>query len=172
MTLVYRNGTLAEDIWTRVGAGDALPADARPALLPLARWLSLETVAERARLGIATTAAEFGEDRLASLTSAPLIELTLPTFTDGRAYSLARRLRETHGYAGELRAAGDVLLDQIPLLARCGFDSFLVTHEPTLRALVRGHLPALATTYQPSLGDGSASLRPSLRRAPNQENAA
>ena len=35
----------------------------------------------------------------------------------------ARILREA-GYTGELRAAGDVLVDQIPLMRRCGFDSF------------------------------------------------
>jgi len=44
-------------------------------------------------------------------------------FRDGRGYSAARILREA-GYTGELRAAGDVLVDQIPFMRRCGFDSF------------------------------------------------
>ncbi|AGH51364.1 MULTISPECIES: DUF934 domain-containing protein [Sphingomonadales] len=52
-----------------------------------------------------------------------LIEIAFPKFRDGRGYSAARILREA-GYAGELRAAGDVLVDQIPLMRRCGFDSF------------------------------------------------
>jgi uncharacterized protein (DUF934 family) len=52
-----------------------------------------------------------------------LIEVSFPTFRDGRGYSSARILREA-GYTGELRAAGDVLVDQIPLMKRCGFDSF------------------------------------------------
>ncbi|WEK01743.1 MAG: DUF934 domain-containing protein [Candidatus Sphingomonas phytovorans] len=52
-----------------------------------------------------------------------LIEVSFPTFRDGRGYSSARILREA-GYEGELRAAGDVLVDQIPLMKRCGFDSF------------------------------------------------
>ena len=52
-----------------------------------------------------------------------LIEISFPKFRDGRGYSAARILREA-GYAGELRAAGDVLVDQIPLMRRCGFDSF------------------------------------------------
>ncbi|SFP36438.1 DUF934 domain-containing protein [Sphingomonas rubra] len=56
-------------------------------------------------------------DRLA------LIEVSFPTFRDGRGYSAARILREA-GYSGELRAAGDVLVDQLPLMRRCGFDSF------------------------------------------------
>lgn len=56
-------------------------------------------------------------DRLA------LIEIAFPSFRDGRGYSSARILREA-GYAGELRAQGDVLVDQIAFMRRCGFDSF------------------------------------------------
>ena len=52
-----------------------------------------------------------------------LIEVSFPKYRDGRGYSTARVLREA-GYAGELRASGDVLVDQIPFMRRCGFDSF------------------------------------------------
>jgi len=52
-----------------------------------------------------------------------LIEINFPAYTDGRGYSAARILRE-HGYTGELRAVGDVLLDQLSHMRRCGFDSF------------------------------------------------
>ncbi len=52
-----------------------------------------------------------------------LIEVSFPTFRDGRGYSAGRILREA-GYAGELRAQGDVLVDQLLLMRRCGFDSF------------------------------------------------
>jgi uncharacterized protein (DUF934 family) len=56
-------------------------------------------------------------DRLA------LIEIAFPKFRDGRGYSSARILREA-GFKGELRAQGDVLVDQINLMKRCGFDSY------------------------------------------------
>lgn len=52
-----------------------------------------------------------------------LVEVAFPKFRDGRGYSAGRILREA-GYTGELRAQGDVLVDQIPLMRRCGFDSF------------------------------------------------
>lgn len=52
-----------------------------------------------------------------------LVEISFPSFRDGRGYSAARILREA-GYAGALRAQGDVLVDQMPLMQRCGFDSF------------------------------------------------
>jgi len=50
--------------------------------------------------------------------------VSFPVFTDGRGYSIARLLRDRHGWTGELRAVGDVLRDQLFALARCGFDSF------------------------------------------------
>jgi len=53
-----------------------------------------------------------------------LIEVAFPKFRDGRGYSVGSILREA-GYTGELRAAGDVLVDQILPMRRCGFDSFL-----------------------------------------------
>ncbi len=52
-----------------------------------------------------------------------LIEIGFPKYRDGRGYSSARILREA-GYTGELRAEGDVLVDQIAFMRRCGFDSF------------------------------------------------
>ena len=69
---------------------------------------------------------EAGEDAralLPQLGQLALVEVSFPTFRDGRGYSAARVLREA-GYTGELRAAGDVLVDQLPLMRRCGFDSF------------------------------------------------
>ncbi|MCB5426303.1 DUF934 domain-containing protein [Altererythrobacter sp. CC-YST694] len=53
-----------------------------------------------------------------------LVEVNFPSFGDGRGYSSARILREA-GYQGELRAVGDVLVDQLSHMRRCGFDSFL-----------------------------------------------
>ena len=52
-----------------------------------------------------------------------LVEVNFPAFGDGRGYSSARILREA-GYEGELRAVGDVLVDQIAYMRRCGFDAF------------------------------------------------
>jgi len=57
-----------------------------------------------------------------------LVEVNFPAWTDGRGYSAARTLREA-GYAGELRAVGDVLIDQLGQMRRCGFDSFAPQKE-------------------------------------------
>ena len=50
------------------------------------------------------------------------IELHFPKFTDGRAYTQARLLRR-RGFAGDLRATGDVLIDQLVQMDRLGFTS-------------------------------------------------
>ncbi|MEK6637640.1 MAG: DUF934 domain-containing protein [Pseudomonadota bacterium] len=79
-------------------------------------------------------------DRLA------LIEIAFPTFRDGRGYSSARVLREA-GYKGELRAEGDVLVDQVPLMHRCGFDSFAPA-KPLNEAAVEATLARYEHVYQ------------------------
>jgi uncharacterized protein (DUF934 family) len=77
-----------------------------------------------------------------------LIEVDFPVFGDGRGYSAASILREA-GYTGELRAVGDVAVDQLAALRRCGFDSFApdVTLDPieTETALARWN-----NVYQPA----------------------
>lgn len=50
------------------------------------------------------------------------IDLHFPKFTDGRAFSQARLLRQRLKFTGEIRATGDVLVDQLVQMARCGFD--------------------------------------------------
>jgi uncharacterized protein (DUF934 family) len=52
-----------------------------------------------------------------------LVEVDFPKFRDGRGFSTARMLREA-GYTGEIKATGDVLVDLIFFMRRCGFDSF------------------------------------------------
>ena len=52
-----------------------------------------------------------------------LVEVDFPKFRDGRGFSTARILREA-GYTGEIKATGDVLVDLVWFMRRCGFDSF------------------------------------------------
>ena len=55
---------------------------------------------------------------------ARVIAINFPKFGDGRGYSIARLLRERHGYKGELRAVGEVARDHLHAMAQCGFDAF------------------------------------------------
>ena len=99
------------------------------------------------------------------LTNRPLVALAFDKFADGRSFSYARILRDRRQFRGELRAIGDVLIDEIPLMLRCGFDSFEVTNAPTLHALQAGRLPGSPLHYQPSSAHDEApeGTRPWLR---------
>ncbi|MFN4210856.1 MAG: DUF934 domain-containing protein, partial [Devosia sp.] len=68
-------------------------------------------------------------------------------------------------YSGEIRAVGDVLQDQIPLMRRCGINALVVTHEPTRAALLENRLPEVAIFYQPvGTTEVPVGTRPFLRR--------
>ena len=62
------------------------------------------------------------DPRTISLDGVERIALNFPKFTDGRAYSQAFLLRRRLGFTGELRATGDVLIDQLVQMERTGFD--------------------------------------------------
>ncbi len=62
------------------------------------------------------------DPRDVSLDGVKRIDLHFPKFTDGRAYSQAFLLRRRLGFKGEIRATGDVLIDQLVAMARTGFD--------------------------------------------------
>jgi uncharacterized protein (DUF934 family) len=62
------------------------------------------------------------DPREVSLKGIHRIDLNFPKFTDGRAYSQAFLLRRRLGFKGEIRATGDVLIDQLVAMARTGFD--------------------------------------------------
>ena len=64
-----------------------------------------------------------------SLHEYAVIGVHFPVFTDGRGYSIARLLRDQLGYRGDIRAIGDVLVDQIHYLHRCGFSSFCLRED-------------------------------------------
>ena len=101
-------------------------------------------------IGGRVEAAEMIDPESDDIARLAVIALVFPKFTDGRAYSTARRLRETAGYRGQIRATGDVLLDQLPLMLRCGFDAFEIVNAVTIRELEARPVPAIARVYQPA----------------------
>lgn len=81
-------------------------------------------MADGRRVGVRLAADEAPEVLAYDLPQIALVALTFPKFRDGRAYSAARVLRETLQFTGEVRAVGDVLLEQVYFMIRCGFDAF------------------------------------------------
>jgi uncharacterized protein (DUF934 family) len=61
------------------------------------------------------------DPRTLALEGVTRIDLHFPKFTDGRAYTQAFYLRRRSGFTGEIRATGDVLVDQLVQMERQGF---------------------------------------------------
>ncbi|GLK77767.1 oxidoreductase [Methylopila jiangsuensis] len=147
---IWRDGRFQADEWALAGEGEAVSEG--PALLPLARFLAeREALAARnAPLGVLVEPNEAIEELAPHLDRVALVALNFPKYADGRAMSSARLLRERYGYRGEVRAVGDVLIDQMPLMRRCGFDAFAVANEPTRRQLAAGKWPDVPFYLQPT----------------------
>ena len=62
------------------------------------------------------------DPRDVSLEGVARVQLNFPKFSDGRAFSQAFLLRRRLGFKGEIRATGDVLVDQLAQMKRSGFD--------------------------------------------------
>jgi uncharacterized protein (DUF934 family) len=164
-TRLFKGGAFVEDAWKHLGDEDPLPIEGR-AIVTLARWRAQQAhiAALGVPVGVRLEAADMLDAVADDIGRLEVIALSFPKFTDGRSYSKARLLREQFGFRGELRAVGEVLLDQSPLMLRCGFDALEISHEPTVRALERGHLPAIALTYQPA-GRQQAARRTGISAA-------
>jgi phosphoadenosine phosphosulfate reductase len=153
---LWRDGAFAADEWTWIGDDEAL-AEGK-LLISLARWRREAEALRGREIGVAIHAGKDVEAELAEVADRPLIALKFDKFGDGRAFSYATLLRRRLGFRGELRAIGDVLLDEIPLMLRCGFTSFEVSNGATLRALQEGRLPQFPVAYQPGLSEGEAPV--------------
>ncbi len=94
------------------------------------------------------------------------IDLHFPKFTDGRAYSQAFLLRRRLGFKGELRATGEVLVDQLVQLQRAGFDSAVLSHE-TDSAVIERQFARFPEFYQ---GDAQTPQPLFARHAPRRSD--
>ncbi len=147
------DGFVSDDPWRFVDDDTPIDLDANEKpVVSLDRFLELPEDDRRSgRFGVNLSPADaVSRLQAADLKSLPLIALTFPAFSDGRAYSQASLLRSRFDYTGELRATGDVLIDQVPLMLRCGIDSFAVSNPVALRRLAENRLPGIDSYYQPA----------------------
>lgn len=103
-------------------------------------------------------------DLLGHLEQLRLVEVNFPVFTDGRGFSSARILREA-GYSGELRAVGEIPVDHLSHLRRCGFDAF-APDKPLDPADAEAAFNRWPDVYQPTT-DGRAPIWAKRHGLPN-----
>ena len=155
---LIKDGRLAEDSWVHLDDEATLSPEVRP-IVSLERWQAEHaTLRQRnAPLGIRLKSDQSPAEIADDIAQFAVIALDFPKFTDGRAYSAARLLRERYGYTGELRAIGNVLRDQFLFMQRCGFDSFEVEDAKAAEAWADS-IAAISIAYQP----GADARRPAI----------
>ncbi len=84
--------------------------------------------AEAERLVVSNTE----DPRAADLTGVRVVELQFPKFSDGRAFSQAFLLRRRLGFTGEIRATGEVQIDQVLQMQRSGFTQAVLKEDQDL----------------------------------------
>jgi len=157
---IIHDRRICESPWRHVPEGtlaDALRAAGPGAIIvALADW-RLHRAELRRRpgsVGVRLAAGDGLDGILGDLASIALVALEFGSFTDGRGYTQARRLRERHGYGGEIRALGDISRDHLAFMERCGFDAFELRTQTGLRDALNA-FAEISDVYQPG-----ADVRP------------
>ena len=160
MRQVVKQRQCQADAWSMPGE----PASAHGVVVSLADYLAVQagTLASPAAAGVPLGVLLQPADDQAVLApfvaNLALVVVHFPKSGEGRGYTQGRLLRERHGYRGELRANGAVLLDQVFLLGRCGFDAFeMAPGENTQRAIAE--LDRFSVAYQAAVGTVVQPLR-------------
>ena len=155
---LFRESGIVEDPWQKLDDDAPVPADGM-VLVSFTRWREARAalLARRGPVGVALANTDPVEALASDAARLDLIALHFPKFSDGRAYSQARLLRERLGYQGELRATGNVLQDQALFMLRCGFDSFESDQKGFGEALARAR-KLFSVVYQPT-EDGRTPVR-------------
>jgi uncharacterized protein (DUF934 family) len=138
---LLRDGAVVADAW--LPPAEQTPGDGERRILTLAQWQDAGCPAGAA---VQLEAGDNPAPLLDALAGLALVAVHFEAFTDGRGYSLARQLREA-GFAGELRARGQLLPDQAHYLRRCGFNA-LEFSDPGRLAQAQERLDAFSTAYQ------------------------
>lgn len=104
-------------------------------LLTLEQWHAVRhTWPETLRTGVTLPNTADVQDLRDDIRRLSLVVLHFPKWVDGRAYTQARLLRSRLRYTGEIQVRGEVLVDMLPLLQRCGVDTAVLRHDQSLDA--------------------------------------
>ena len=156
---LLKNNAVIDDPFTDATGQETIPASG-PVLVDLDQWQThREQLLQRDDpVGIKLESDQPPVLIAEDLASLAMVALEFPVFRDGRAYSYARLLREQYGFPGEIRAVGDVLLEQLHFMERTGFDAFELESDDPL-----GDLQVAAgdfdVWYQPAADGRKSALQ-------------
>jgi uncharacterized protein (DUF934 family) len=168
---IIKGREVVADDWSvlRLLDADAPEAVAVPegkVIVPLTVWLAQkESLSARAELGVWIAADERFEALKGESDRFAVIAVDFPKFSDGRGYSIAYNVRKRLGYAGELRAIGDVLRDQLFSMSRVGFNAYATRQDRSIHEALKG-LTVFSETYQASVDQPLPLFRRKERDVP------
>ncbi len=152
---IIRDRRVSESHWQHVPegvlAGDARTGLGQAIIISLDDWrhhkssLAGRDVAIGVRLGAGDAIEEIVDD----LSAIALIALEFASFSEGRAYTQARLLRDRYGYQGEIRAIGDVSRDRLAFMERCGINAFELGGDGNLQEALEA-FAEISHVYQPA----------------------
>jgi uncharacterized protein (DUF934 family) len=153
--VMHKDGRLLDDPWHVLRETEGYDR-ALPTLLPLAAYLHEEA---SPRLGAWLAPGDDLQRLDKHIAALPVIAIDFAKLADGRGYSLATLLRTRLHFRGELRAIGEVLVDQVFMLRRVGFSSFALRADQSIE-VARAALARYSDSYQ-TAADGRL---PAFRR--------
>lgn len=128
MPKLIKDAQIVEDTWLPVEAGAESLSSGH--IASLTQWLALNS---KANTAVQLEPGEVPSPLLNDLDDLALVAINFPVLTDGRGFTYARELRDA-GYAGEIRAVGGFVRDQMHYLKRCGFNAFQLSDEKEIEA--------------------------------------
>jgi uncharacterized protein (DUF934 family) len=158
MSTLFIDGAVAEDRWVSIDGEQPVPEgeDVIVSLTVFEEQRHALLTRNVGRLGVYLEADDQIDGIVEDLNKISLVALDFPSFADGRAYSKARLLRDRHGFAGQIRATGDVRIDQVQHMRRSGFDALQINHQPTVDSLMEIKDAGLNLFYQPAIEGAEA----------------
>lgn len=160
---VYRDGQVSETALEFVPDGQPLPTRG-PISVSFQRFLAeKDALISRGEFGVRLDTSQSPDLLAPHIADLTLIDLHIPYFKDGRAFSWARILRSRLHYRGEIRLSGHFLLDQIAFFLRVGVNSFTIPGNWPA-ADVQKAAALISEVYQPSV-DQRPTIADLRRRA-------
>lgn len=162
---LLETGRPIADRWTHVADDAPLPAEGA-IIVSTARLREELALFQDREVGIRLTSSETADSVADLLPAVTLVAIEFPKYRDGRGFTIARTLRQVHGFTAEIRAVGETLPDQYRFLLRCGFTTVEVPEGRDL-APWQHALEEISVAYQPAVDDAApvSLLRRRLARA-------
>ena len=151
MPPVIDKSGLIEDGWQRLDDGEAI-GSRTSVIVSLSRlekeWEHLQSLP--VKLGVLLEPTSDIGNLTPYLGHIKIVLLPFGVFSDGRAFSQAKLLRDRYAFNGNIRAIGDVIPDQLQFMQRCGFNQFEISEQVDLQLAFRA-FTEITLSYQPGL---------------------